>query len=112
MSKDNRNTIFSGKFKLYSKEFIKDMATTGDKIGPGPATINIRDVKPMIKKPCSMARDRRHIGEPNPSAAFLSAPGSYERLDIQDGNKIRSRVGKFGTNERDIDMIRYAPGQE
>ena len=50
MSKQNRNTIFSGKFKLFQKEYIKNMAVNGNLIGPGPATVNIRDFKPIQKK--------------------------------------------------------------
>jgi hypothetical protein len=50
LTKASRSTIFSGKFKLYAHEYIQDMAITGDKIGPGPASVNIRDVKPIETK--------------------------------------------------------------
>jgi hypothetical protein len=50
MSKAERITIFSGKFKLYSHEYVSDMATTGDKIGPGPASVNIRESKSVETK--------------------------------------------------------------
>ena len=61
MSKDNRNTIFSGQFKLYSKEYIKDMATTGEKIGPGPASVNVREYqdKNVKKKTKNLSKSRR-----------------------------------------------------
>ena len=76
LTKQNRNTIFSGKFKLYEKEFTRDMANVGDKIGPGPATVNIRDFRPVPKKANNLPKSRRHIGEPNPSWA---APGQYHQ---------------------------------
>lgn len=61
MSKQTRNTIFSGKFKLYSKEFVKDMANTGEKIGPGPAFVNVREYqdKNVIRKTKNMSKSRR-----------------------------------------------------
>ena len=40
-----RKTIFSGNFPFYESEFEKDVSYTGNKIGPGPATLNIADNK-------------------------------------------------------------------
>jgi hypothetical protein len=61
MSRQSRNTIFSGKFKLYSKEFVKDMASTGEKIGPGPASVNIREYTDINvkKKNQNLPKSRR-----------------------------------------------------
>lgn len=61
-----RYTIFSNEFKHYDDAFIKNMAYTGEKIGPGPS-INVRDVnldqKPSSKK-TTIGQDSRKLGEP------------------------------------------------
>lgn len=88
------------------------MAITGDKIGPGPASVNIRDVKPIETKQKNIPQSRRHIGEPNPSAEFGSAPGKYERKNHKHGNKITSIGVKFSQAQRNVDFIKQLPGFE
>lgn len=82
------------------------MRTTGEKIGPGPATLNIRGNIAVPKKSNALPKSRRHIGEPNPSVKYDSAPGQYERQDHKNGNKIKNSSVKFGKGERSIDFIR------
>jgi len=38
-----RDTIFGGKFSAYTPGFDKDMSFAGSKLGPGPASRNLRN---------------------------------------------------------------------
>ena len=88
-----RDTIFSGKFKQYAKEFIPDMDKTGEKMGPGPAKYNIRDNQEKVDQGKTLQRtfskSKRLLGEPNPSVEYQAKPGQYERLNIKDGMSIK-----------------------
>ena len=44
-----RKTIFGGDYKFYDTGMEKDMSGAGDKVGPGPANLNIRNVKTNYK---------------------------------------------------------------
>ena len=80
------------------------MAIAGDKIGPGPATVNIRDFRPIPKKANNLPKSRRHIGEPNPSWA---APGQYHQDSQQ-----KQTCGIFARGDRNVDFIKQSPGFE
>jgi len=45
-----RKTIFGGDYKFYSNGMEKDMSGAGFKVGPGPANLNIRNVKTNYKQ--------------------------------------------------------------
>ena len=85
-SKQQRNTIFSGKFKFFDYEFEKDMSGAGARIGPGPATLNVRDHKeehhPTSNKG-TLPLQRRHIGEPKQGHKFIPAPTDYKIQETQ-----------------------------
>jgi|TARA_B110000285_G_C15103124_1_gene606231 hypothetical protein len=44
-----RKTIFGGEYKFYSHGMEQDMSGAGAKVGPGPANLNIRNVKTNYK---------------------------------------------------------------
>lgn len=76
-SKQERKTIFSGKFHFYDYEFEKDLSGAGTNIGPGPATLNLREHKEEHHPPSSkgsLPLQRRQIGEPKPGHKYIPAP--------------------------------------
>ena len=79
-SKQERKTIFSGNFQFYDYEFEKDCSGAGAKVGPGPASLNLRDHKeehhPTSNKG-SLPLQRRHIGEPKMGHKWIPAPTEY-----------------------------------
>lgn len=80
IGKQERKTIFSGKFKFYDYEFEKDISGHGNKMGPGPAGINLRDHQPEHHPPSSkgsMSLQKRHVGEPKPGHKYIPAPTAY-----------------------------------
>lgn len=80
-SKEERKTIFSGKFPMYDYEYERDCSGAGAKVGPGPANINLRNLKeehhPTSIKG-TMSIERRHIGEPKEGHKFIPAPTDYK----------------------------------
>jgi hypothetical protein len=63
----NRFTIFSGRFKLFDKAFVRNLSDTGNQTGPGPH-LNTRTVD-LNKKPTSnkttFCQEDRPLGKAN-----------------------------------------------
>lgn len=107
----SRKTIFSNEFKHYDDAYIKNMAYTGEKIGPGPS-INVREVnldqKPSSKK-TTIGQESRKLGEPYHKPG-QPGPGDYR---LQEKSLFKQKTSqKFTRGHRVVDFIKYNPGHE